>query len=74
MEFNLRVVQLEEDLVRVINESGLPSTVVNLLVQKVSNNINMSVNMQIAQHKEDILTEVPNVDDKINLAGGKINE
>lgn len=57
MEFNLRVIQLEEDLVKLINESGLPSTVVNLIVQKVSGNINMSVNMQLEQHKEEVLNE-----------------
>ncbi len=60
MKINTLVVKTKTDLLKVINESGLPITVVSLILSELQAAINQQINITLQQEEQEAMTEAAN--------------
>lgn len=81
---NTKILKLEEDMINLINESNVPPTIVDLIIDRVKNEVTLAVKQVVKQEQqlelqnqatEQLVTpadsEVTNIND---IVDAKLNE
>lgn len=54
---NTKILKLEEDMINLINESGMPPTITDLILDRIKNEVTLAVKQVVKQEQEQQLSE-----------------